>query len=422
MSGDTYAAAALLAADTTARIILVKDTRATGQYADKTGLIQKIYGESGVMGRVHLLDITSGALRVNDLWQNYKDAYANHMMAPMRGPTISSKLYYNQIPNGWPRSITAVTGLLAKQWKDDPDGTSAAIATAWKVGKLPTEQKFALYGYMGRKFQKNNFDIKPNIVVLWSRQSGKRGGAHPELDSSYEGIRQLTRAFLKCGKPVTVLLAGDERSDKLNNFANLPGMDNVISVSDMWEDPVWREHFGDAKFLAQFAFYKYLAEEYNVIHIGMRSGMLESMALLGMKTFYLEGASSGSSGRMVGFTTAGITYSRIVIGNAPGITGRISEQRKLYTTEVLNQRIEERALVHWNRGGFWDLFGDSDWSSWAATSYGKADLLKQPLRDSSYYDTDQWSALSEDMASLRGFTAQDIINIFDAVGPELKDA
>ena len=31
MSGDTYAAAALLAADTTARIILVKDTRATGQ-------------------------------------------------------------------------------------------------------------------------------------------------------------------------------------------------------------------------------------------------------------------------------------------------------------------------------------------------------------------------------------------------------
>lgn len=422
MSGDTYAAAALLAADTTARIILVKDTRATGQYADKTGLIQKIYGESGVMGRVHLLDISSGPLRVNDLWQNYKDAYANRRVAPVRGPTTSSKLYYDQIPNGWPRSITAVTGLLAKQWETDPDGTSAAIATAWKVGKLPTEQKFALYGYMGRKFQKNNFDIKPNIVVLWSRQSGKRGGAHPELDSSYEGIRQLARAFLKCGKPVTVLLAGDERSDKLNNFANLPGMDNVISVSDMWEDPVWKEHFGDAKFLAQFAFYKYLAEEYNVIHIGMRSGMLESMALLGMKTFYLEGASSGSSGRMVGFTNAGITYSRIVIGNAPGITGRISEQRKLYTTEVLNQRIEERALVHWNRGGFWDLFGDSDWSSWAATSYGKADLLRQPLRDSSYYDTDQWSALSEDMASLRGFTTQDIINIFDAVGPLLKDA
>lgn len=422
MSGDTYAAAALLAADTTARIILVKDTRATGQYADKTGLIQKIYGESGVMGRVHLLDISSGALRVNDLWQNYKDAYANRMVAPVRGPTTASKLYYDQIPNGWPRSITAVTGLLATQWKTDPDGTSAAIATAWKVGKLPTEQKFALYGYMGRKFQKNNFDIKPNIVVLWSRQSGKRGGAHPELDSSYEGIRQLARAFLKCSKPVTVLLAGDERSDKLNNFANLPGMDNVISVSDMWEDPVWKDHFGDAKFLAQFAFYKYLAEEYNVIHIGMRSGMLESMALLGMKTFYLEGASSGSSGRMVGFTNAGITYTRITIGSAPGITGRISEQRKLYTTEVLNERIDERARFHWNRGGFWDLFGDSDWSEWAATSYAKADLLKQPVRDASYRRTDQWSALADDMASLRGFTAQDMINIFDAVGPELKDA
>lgn len=422
MSGDTYAAAALLAADTTVRVILVKDTRATGQYADKSGLIQKIYGEGGVMGRVHLLDISSGDLRVNDLWKLYKDAYATRMPAPRRGPTTASKLYYDQMPVGWPRSITAVTGLLASKWKADPDGTSAAIATAWKVGRLPTEQKFALYGYMGRKFQKNNFDIKPNIVVLWSRQSGKRGGAHPELDSSYEGIRQLTRALLECGKPVTVLLAGDERNDKLNAFANLPGMDNVISVSDMWEDPVWKEQFGDAKFLAQFAFYKYLAEEYNVIHIGMRSGMLESMALLGMKTFYLEGAGSGSGSRMTGFSNAGITYSRIVIGSAPGITGRISEQRKLYTTDVLSERIDERAAVHWNRDGFWDLFGDSDHSRWAAISYAKADLLRQSRPYSSYRGTDQWSALEDDMARMRGFTSSDMTNIFDAVGPLLKDA
>jgi hypothetical protein len=422
MSGDTYAAAALLAVDTTARIILVKDTRATGQYADKSGLIQKIYGESGVMGRVHLLDITAGNLRVNDLWKLYKDAYTIRMPAPPRGTTNASKLYYDQIPVGWPRSITAVTGLLASRWEIDPDGTSTAIATAWKVGKLPTEQKFALYGYMGQKFQKNNFNIQANIVVLWSRQSGKRGGAHPELDSSYAGIRQLARALLSCGKPVTVLLAGDERNDKLNAFANLPGMDNVISVSDMWEDAVWKEHFGSAKFLAQFAFYKYLAEEYNVIHIGMRSGMLESMALLGMKTFYLEGAGSGSAPRMGGFSRAGITYSRIIIGSAPGITGRISEQRKLYTNEVLNERIDQRARVHWNRAGFWDVFGDSDASSWAAVSYAKADLLGQSLRDSSYHDMDQWSALQDDMARMRGFTSSDMTNIFDAVGPLLKDA
>jgi hypothetical protein len=326
------------------------------------------------------------------------------------------------MPVGWPRSITAVTGLLASKWETDRDGTSAAIATAWKVGQLPTEQKFALYGYMGRKFQKNNFDIKPNIVVLWSRQSGKRGGAHPELDSSYAGIRQLARALLDCGKPVTVLLAGDERNDKLNAFANLPGMDNVISVSDMWEDTVWKEQFGSAKFLAQFAFYKYLAEEYNVIHIGMRSGMLESMALLGMKTFYLEGAGSGSAGRMGAFSGAGITYSRIVIGSAPGVTGRISEQRKLYTNDVLNERIGQRADFHWNRAGFWDLFGDSDASNWAAVSYAKADLLGLARRDASYRGTDQWSALGEDMASMRGFTSSDMTNIFDAVGPLLKDA
>jgi hypothetical protein len=422
MSGDTYAAAALLAVDTTARIVLVKDTRATGQYADKSSLIQKIYAESGVMGRVHLLDITRGELRVNDLWKLYKDAYTTHVPAPPRGTTNASKLYYGQSPAGWPRSITAVTGLLASKWEADPDRTSAAVATAWKVGKLPTEQKFALYGYMGRKFQKNNFDIKPNIVVLWSRQSGKRGGAHPELDSSYAGIRQLARALLSCGKPVTVLLAGDERNDKLNAFANRPGMDNVISVSDMWEDTIWKEQFGDAKFLTQFAFYKYLAEDYNVIHIGMRSGMLESMALLGMKTFYLEGAGSGSAGRMGAFSNAGITYSRIIIGSAPGVTGRISEQRKLYTSDVLNERIGKRADFHWDRSGFWDVFGNSARSNWAAVSYAKADLLGQSVRDSSYWDIDQWAALEEDMASMRGFTSSDMTKIFDAVGPLLKNA
>ena len=47
MSGDTYTAAALLKLDPLIRILLIKDTRGIGAHADKSGLIRKIYEETG---------------------------------------------------------------------------------------------------------------------------------------------------------------------------------------------------------------------------------------------------------------------------------------------------------------------------------------------------------------------------------------
>jgi len=422
MSGDTYAAAALLAADLSAQIVLVKDTNATGQYADKSDLIHRIYRESGVSARVKVFDISKGKIRVNELWKGIKDAYKTRRLAPSRDGSLPSELYYCT-PAGWPRSITAVTGLLAKKWQTDPDTTSKAIATAWKVGRLPTEQKFALYGYMSSKFRKINFDITPNIIVLWSRQSGKNGGAHPELDSSYKGIRQLARAFIDCGKSVTVLLAGDDKKDKLGYFANEPDMDGVISVSEMWEQPVWKEQFGEARFLAQFAFFKYLAEDYNVIHVGMRSGMLESMALLGMRAFYLEGTGSGSGDRMGGFGSAGIRYSRIEIERAPGLTGRISEKNNLYTKDAVNGRIKRLANAQWKRRDFWGNFpGKNPNNNWAAINYAKAQLLGEPLTDASYGTGDRFNQMWGDMNDMRGFSRTVLEKIVGEVVAHLKHA
>jgi hypothetical protein len=391
MSGDTYAAAALLAADSSIKIILVTDRKATGQHADKSGTIKKIYTESEVINRVEVLDLSTSAVKIKDLWEGIKDAAKKGQRAPsVRASTnddLDGKLgllYYNYTPQGrWPLSITAVTGLLANQWETRRDTTTKAIAKAWKVGKLPPELKIALYGYMARKFAKTKLDIARNVVVLWSRQSGKRGGAHLELDSSYTGIRQLARDFINCGKPVTVLLAGDERSGKLDALASRPDMIDVVNISDMWEDSVWKTHFGKATYLAQFAFFKYLAEESNVVHVGMRSGMLEAMALLGMHSFYLEGAASGSGDRMTGFTNAGITYTRIVIPDAPGLTGRISEKNKFYTTGHVGYEIRQRAKIERDRDRFQALFPNEDKYE-ASLNYAKAQLAGEPLDDSTY--------------------------------------
>lgn len=84
MSGDAYSAAALLAADKTVKIILLIDTKARGQYADKSKLIEKIYAESGVSGQVIKLDISREKADITAIW---KTVSANSRKNPLPPPT-----------------------------------------------------------------------------------------------------------------------------------------------------------------------------------------------------------------------------------------------------------------------------------------------------------------------------------------------
>jgi len=423
MSGDTFAAAALLAVDPGVEIILVKDTKATGQYADKTKHILKIYTESGVVGRVKLLDISGSKVTIEDLWKSVSKAYKDGYSLPDMRSADALVNYQLQLchsfepKRAWPRSITAVTGLLANIWESNPEAARAAVARAWKVGKLPPEQQRALFDYMNQVFAKTNVNMRKNIVVLWSRKSGKRGGAHLELDSSYKGIRQLAWNFAEVDKRSTVLLAGDESNFKMEQYAR--NELQIVNVTNMWDAPVWKDVFGDATFLAQFAFYKYLAIDYNVVHVGMRSGMLEAMALLGMQTFYLEGHGSGSGERMLAFSHAGITYTRVQIEDAPSLTGRISESQKLFTKESVDQAVARLAKANKERSGFQRNFAghnvkDTD-TDWAAKNYAKAKLLGKALDDQSYNRGRHWDNMAGDMRAKRGFTNDSVDRIVKLV-------
>lgn len=329
MSGDTYTAAAWLALDPSHRLILVADAR---EADDRSGMIRGFYQECGLMGQVFVTTPSEG-VGARALFNDVKDNFNSGRPAPPRvavpqsGPTTieqwRSGLYYNTEPkNRWPRSITAVTGLVANAFEADADGALKTVAKTFKTTTLPTDKKFALYEFMAGKFQKVGYSARPNIVVLWSRQSGKKGAAHLEMDTSFAEIRQLARHF--CSK-ATVLLCGDESKGKLASLAAEDA--HIINLSEMWEDPFWKAHFGGAKMLAQLALFAAFQGEHQVIHYGHRSGMLESMALLGMDTFYLEPAACPSGGRMTAFQGAGIPYTRIQIEgkNLPGLTARAAQ-------------------------------------------------------------------------------------------------
>jgi hypothetical protein len=439
MSGDTYAAAALLAVDPSVHILLVRDTKATGEHADKwEKAIEPVYRESGVLARVHVFDISKSSVGIHDLWKSLKEVLGTRKPGPHPADAtemadLKRRLCANYAPKGaWPRSITAVTGLLGEEVKSNPVRSRQTIAKAWKVGKLPTDLKFALYAFMASKFAKTEFAIRDNIVVLWSRQSGKRGGAHLELDSSFRGIRQLAWRFAEVDKRATVLLAGDDGEDgsgsrvpKSLRFANDSA--HIVDVTNMWTEQVWKDLFKEANagFLAQFAFFKYLAGDYRVVHLGMRSGMLESMALLGMETFYLEGKGSKSGERMLGFSRNGITYRRIQITDAPGLTGRIAESLKLRTPEAVQGKIAALAKANIERDGFrynfvTDRSSEED-TAWAAKGYAKASLVGNRLDDRVFNRApNQWQELGNRLAGLRGFRSSDLDEIVRLVSAKFR--
>lgn len=394
MSGDTYAASAYMALNGTARIILTKDTK---EPQDKTdSVVLKFYQECGLAGRVDVIDISGTEIKVKDLWEAVKGKFKTKAAAPARvrfsgAPTtqaqVLSRMYYEIGPaNAWPREITAVTGLVATEFEAKPDASGKQVADLWKIGKFDTAMKFALWEYAGKKFAKTGFDIRENIVVIWSRQSGKKGGAHIELDSSYQGIYQIAAYFAP--SKATVVLAGDERTGKLAEIASM--FAQVVDVAEMWKDPFWKENFAGVAVLAQLAFFKFLAEDYKVIHVGMRSGMLETMALLGMPVFYMEPTASPSGDRMLAFLQAGIPYQRVQIRDPAGLTARAAQNSILDGTpapslQFFTRQVDQEAAQVKRNADFQAAYGQwiprfknykfDDVARRAARDYGKAAVL-----------------------------------------------
>ena len=439
MSGDTYAAAACLALYPGSTLLLIQDTK---ERQDKTGTIGKIYRECGVGASIKVRDLSKSTLKVKECWNAIKDKYKDGAPAPARRPAGDLNVWlasmYNEKPIGWPRSITAVTGLVASQFESNADAPKT-VATAWKIGKLPTDMKFALWEYMAGKFRQIKFEIRNNIVVLWSRQSAKHGGAHLEMDSSYAAIRQLAARF---SQNATVLLTGDERNGKLAQIAAKYG--NTIDVSNMWEakSPIWRKETGEADnsawgqkfagntYLAQFAFYKELAGDYNVIHLGMRSGMLESMALLGMKTFYMEPTNCGSGDRMLAFSTAGIPYSRIQIGALPGLKSRAAQQiiekdkQPVATLGMVDYRIRDITNDLMKQPGFLQTFGGYNprTRKYYPTQEAREAATKLAKVGAAGDDTGtvNLANIDEKVAAMRGFLDDDLKKIVAQVEAAFK--
>jgi len=185
-----------------------------------------------------------------------------------------------------------------------------------------------------------------NLLILWSRFSGKGGDIHIEHDTSYWGIKQIVHRVADMYD--AVIITGDkgyvkERAKKYDETANEINVHyqskKVFNITEFWKgnSPALKAWGGNTR-MGQFKLYEYFDTHFkNVKHLGFRSGNLEVMAMLGYKVRYMEEKGSESGGRMTTWfeTGSGETalggratgYKRLVLTEPPTRSGKFIQYR-----------------------------------------------------------------------------------------------
>lgn len=170
------------------------------------------------------------------------------------------------------------TKLVAVGWDR---GKREQVRKAWGLGGSKTEA--AWYdGALEEWLREENIDpgnavYDKNIVVLWIRKSGERGGAHFENDTSFRALNQLAEKYVGEGR--IVFLAGDYKEGKGLEEPKV----NIYNITQFWQHgsdrlAAWE---GNTR-TGQMRLYDYLnRKSASLVHVGVMSGNLEAMALLG---------------------------------------------------------------------------------------------------------------------------------------------
>jgi hypothetical protein len=210
-------------------------------------------------------------------------------------------------------SVSFGTGEIGRAYKQDLTGARALVKNYWR---LPTNSKgVSLRAAVGNYLIEKGFQPSRAYVFLFA----KRGDPHAEKAHHFTSI--LTWRILQ------------ERIDRETTVIPVAtgediGLSTRPRMVKFWEDPSWTKIFEghnlDAR-SAQLGMWCYLAENFKGLSIiGMRSGMIEVPALLGIRTLYLEEAHNQQAARMekwLGGVVDG--FERQVVDRPPGINQQI---------------------------------------------------------------------------------------------------
>jgi len=308
-TGDQFAIMAKMIADKDCKVVL-STTGVPAKKGDCSAAILKLYEESGLGDRVR-------TLKVDGIYDR-------------KGFERQAKELYNNKPDGADSTYACAnlgtgTKFVAYEWKP---GTGGAVRDQWKV----EQDHDRVQSWLDQKGLKEG-DLKDKkVAVLWSRFSGKSGGAHAEHDTSLTGMKDMVESMK--GKFDAIIIVGDRHpaaKHQQGGYSSLvnDGVDGnakVVDLTQFWkEDSQKLKAWDGDKRLGQLKLYAHLEKQCaGVVHIGARSGNLEALALMGCQVGYLEQKHSMGGPRMDAWQNAKdhVKYQKILLDQLPTRTGK----------------------------------------------------------------------------------------------------
>ncbi|NHZ82098.1 hypothetical protein F2P44_22870 [Massilia sp. CCM 8695] len=142
-------------------------------------------------------------------------------------------------------------------------------------------RKFSEDFFKSSQFSNDNFRGKAKFVCIWDRVVPLKGGANPQYNSSEAGNQQLCEKLLKDIPDLkAIFLVGTGFSSHTKK--------NISKVFDMGK--FWEALPSIKGRLRQNGFFDYMTAMYNcdVVHVGMKSGGMDALGLLGQKVVFIE--------------------------------------------------------------------------------------------------------------------------------------
>lgn len=222
-----------------------------------------------------------------------------------------------------PLPISYGTRYLAAAYRQGAASARHRLSQAWAL-----EQRSSI-ATIQAWWQSHNVNTGLATVVLWNRYSGTNGGAHPEHDTDIKGQEQLIRLARR--KNWQIILTGDspplaaEQQEQIQLLLRYP---EVIDLTTFWNQTNWPGHSRACQLKTWYC----LAKMAPVIHLGMLSGALEPVAMLGGQVVYMINPKCFGSARMKAWENIPeLAYRRVELSTPPRAAGKflVSERSTL---------------------------------------------------------------------------------------------
>jgi hypothetical protein len=189
-------------------------------------------------------------------------------------------------------------------------------------------------------------------IFLWGRASGKKGGAHKELDSHPAMLTQLAAAMRDQFPDRLLVMVGDQVISEGELIGKGIPAERLLFLGEFWNDPEYGKWMKDRN--RQRHLFGLFDQENDAVSVGMRSGSLEGMALLGMRVIFIDDRGNNAAGRMEYWAGDAADGRAGAYANADDVArskyesdhaGPLPSYKRVATLQKMGDRIDARAAL-----------------------------------------------------------------------------